>query len=232
MVKITLILAVKSSDETLTRECVASINMQTCELDVIVIDGGCSEQVLRILRNINKKNVSITKSEPKGIYNAYNIGITQLNYGYAFFMGIDDRFYDCNSVTNAYFELVKEREPILLLTCFLEINASRKKFPVLYIFEKFLYGYSPMMHHQGLLVDAGILKQYKFNEQLKIFADQVQFHEMKKKYAVRCAKVNFIISKTGGASTSGSQNVEIESRLLGFHSFYSRLIYKLFFILR
>ena len=88
------------------------------------------------------------------------------------------------------------------------------------------------MHHQGLLVDTRILKQYKFDEKLKIFADQVQFNDLKRKYDVQFSKVNFIISKSGGASTSGGLSVENEARLLGFHTFYSRLIYKFFFVLR
>lgn len=232
MIKITLILAVKTSDEIQTLECIESINQQNYDLNIIVVDGGCSTQVLNIINGIKKKNVTLIKSEPKGIYNAYNIGINKLDHGYAFFMGIDDRFYNRNSVLHAVRELEDERVPIFILTSFLEINSAQKKFPVLFLVERLFYRFSPMMHHQGLLVEAETLKRHKFNEELKIFADQEQFQTLKNKYKVRRAKVKFIISKVGGMSTSGSKLVEQEAKLFGFHTLFSRIIYKLFFAFR
>lgn len=232
MIKITLILAVKSSDINQTLECIESINQQNYDLNIIVVDGGCSKQVLNIIDSIQHKHVTVINSEPKGIYNAYNIGINKLDYGYAFFMGIDDRFHNENSVLNAVRELEDGKVPILILTSFLEINSSQKKFPILFSVETLFYRFSPMMHHQGLLVEAGILKRHKFNEELKVFADQVQFQTLKNKYKLRRAKVDFIISKAGGVSTSGSKLVAREAKLFGFHTLYSRIIYKLFYAFR
>ncbi len=97
---ISVIVAVFNGAKTL-QSCLNSICQQTyLEKEVIVIDGGSSDETVEILKR-NDGNISFWRSErDHGIYDAWNKGIAKARGDWICFLGADDIFLEKDTLGN------------------------------------------------------------------------------------------------------------------------------------
>lgn len=89
--KISIIVALKNRESTIKR-CLDSLFQQDYEnLEVIIIDGGSTDQSLSIIKeNYLNKNYTLSSENDSGIYSAFNKGIQKSTGDWILFIGSDD----------------------------------------------------------------------------------------------------------------------------------------------
>lgn len=94
MVKISLVIATYNAGATL-EACLKSIVSQiTPEIELLIIDGGSSDNTIEIIKKY-KESISYFISEPdKGIYDAWNKGVTNAHGAWIMFLGADDKLLE------------------------------------------------------------------------------------------------------------------------------------------
>lgn len=97
---ISIIVAVFNGAKTL-QQCIASVAQQTYpNKELIIIDGGSKDRTVDLLE-ANREQISYWISEPdKGIYNAWNKGLSQTNGDWVCFLGADDYLWEPAALTN------------------------------------------------------------------------------------------------------------------------------------
>ncbi|MDP2230726.1 glycosyltransferase family 2 protein [Methylotenera sp.] len=95
---VSIIVAVFNGAKTL-QQCIDSVAQQTyINIELIIIDGGSTDGTVDLLK-ANQENISYWVSEPdKGIYNAWNKGLTQVKGEWICFLGADDFLWDAQVI--------------------------------------------------------------------------------------------------------------------------------------
>jgi glycosyltransferase involved in cell wall biosynthesis len=74
------------------KDCLASIREQPFkDLEILVIDGGSTDDTIEILKGMNDPRLSWTSGPDAGIYDAMNKGIRMAKGRWCYFLGADDR---------------------------------------------------------------------------------------------------------------------------------------------
>jgi len=91
---VTVIVAVFNAGKTL-QQCIDSVTSQTyAHTQLIIIDGGSTDNTLEVIKqNSAKINYSVSEKD-RGIYDAWNKGLTQAQGQWVCFLGADDYLYD------------------------------------------------------------------------------------------------------------------------------------------
>lgn len=87
------------NSEKFIRRNLESVNQQAYKnFEQIVIDGQSKDNTQTIVKNFKNKysNIRLFSYPPKGISNAFNLGIKKSSGRYLFFLNSDDYFYDAN----------------------------------------------------------------------------------------------------------------------------------------
>jgi glycosyltransferase involved in cell wall biosynthesis len=150
------------------KACMLSIRaLQNKKIEVIVVDGGSTDNTLQILKEY-PENLSWISEPDKGIYDAMNKGVAMAKGKWVYFMGSDDKLLpgfnemmhhlnDENAVyygdTEAYYTGAKPSFEILHG----EFNRYR------------LAKYC--INHQAVIYPAKVFKNNRYNLRYKVFAD-------------------------------------------------------------
>lgn len=96
----TVIVAVFNGAKTL-QQCIDSVALQTYEnKELIIIDGGSQDGTIDLLK-ANKAKIQYWISEPdRGIYNAWNKGVSQAKGEWICFLGADDFLWNAQSISD------------------------------------------------------------------------------------------------------------------------------------
>lgn len=107
---ISIIVAVFNGAKTL-QQCIDSVAQQTyANRELIIIDGGSTDGTVDLLK-ANDEQIKYWVSEPdKGIYNAWNKGLSQAKGDWICFLGTDDYFWDAQ-VLERMAELLEKLPP-------------------------------------------------------------------------------------------------------------------------
>ena len=103
---LSIIIATYNAGNTLDA-CLTSITKQkSSEIELLIIDGGSSDKTLDIIHSYGDK-IDVLISEPdKGIYDAWNKGISHATGAWIMFIGADDILVE-NSLS-PYIQYVKQ----------------------------------------------------------------------------------------------------------------------------
>ncbi|NIS70620.1 MAG: glycosyltransferase [Proteobacteria bacterium] len=104
---LTVVVAVFNGAGTLQR-CIDSVDKQTYpRKELVIIDGGSSDGTIEILRENNEK-IAYWESEPdRGIYHAWNKGLTHAKGSWINFLGADDYLWQSNVITRVVPHLIE-----------------------------------------------------------------------------------------------------------------------------
>lgn len=190
------------------RKSIESIEKQTFkEVEVWVIDGGSSKEILNYLEGL-KKPFFYQSGIDKGIYDAMNKGIHLAKGEWLYFLGAGDRLYNNTILENVFKSLKKD--------CFLiagKIVYQGNHKPFVYSKSKMIKNvhWSKRMwltnglHHQGTFYKKELFKESDYALNYKILADY-HFNLKLLKNKIKCNILPLKIAKcnSDGVSKIGS----------------------------
>ena len=211
---ITVIVAVFNGVNTL-QHCIDSVSQQTYQnKELIIIDGGSRDGTVDLIKSNNARiNYWISESD-KGIYNAWNKGVSQANGEWICFLGADDYFWDA---------LVLDRVVSQLATISPKINVAYGQIMLLSSDGEKLYAiggpwgvvknrFKQLMPipHSGAMHRASLFRKYgNFDEAFRIAGDyEFLLRELKSNDAMFMPNLITIGMRQGGVSSDPANAVE------------------------
>ena len=211
---ITVIVAVFNGAKTL-QQCIDSIAHQSYpNKELIIIDGGSRDGTVDLIKSNNARiNYWISESD-KGIYNAWNKGVSQANGEWICFLGADDYFWDA---------LVLDQVVSQLATISPKINVAYGQIMLLSSDGEKLYAiggpwgvvknrFKQLMPipHSGAMHRASLFRKYgNFDEAFRIAGDyEFLLRELKSNDAMFMPNLITIGMRQGGVSSDPANAVE------------------------
>lgn len=165
-----IITVVLNSKELLENTIQSVLKQSYRDFEYIIIDGQSTDGTLELIKSYQQKDARIRYISEKdsGIYNAMNKGIQMAQKEYMLFMGAGDIFYDDHIL-----ELVSHKVGADVVYGFGFFSSGKYK-------GKRIGGKMNKMEilldhciaHQATYVKTELMKEFGFNENYKIFADQ------------------------------------------------------------
>lgn len=187
--KITIITAVYNCVDKI-EQCISSVVNQTYDnLEYIVIDGGSTDGTVDVIKKYNDK-ISYWCSEPdKGIYDAWNKGLSHATGDYINFVGSDDAI--CSKDTIEKIVSYLDASVDVLAGNVIRVN-EKSGFEFLqnnkHILSKESYKGGCIVT-QGTFIKRSLCDKYKFDTSYKVAADYKFFLQY---YNDRSVKIKFI----------------------------------------
>ena len=211
---ITIIVAVFNGSKTM-QQCINSVAQQTyVNKELIIIDGGSLDGTVELLKS-NQENIAYWISEPdRGIYNAWNKGVSQAKGEWICFLGADDYFWDARVLDQVVSQLA---------TISPKINVAYGQIMLLSSDDEKLYAlgkpwgvvknrFKQLMSipHPGLMHRASLFRKYgNFDEAFRIAGDyEFLLRELKSNDAMFMPNLITIGMRQGGVSSDPANAVE------------------------
>lgn len=138
------------------------------DYEYIVIDGGSTDDSVNIIKSFSDNIDYWVSEKDRGIYHAMNKGVAQAHGDYCIFMNSGDCFYDDMVLKN--FVDCELNEDIVVGKLI-----SKESGQVLFAPPQrqlsFYYLYSGTVPHQSSFIKTELLRQYPYDESLKIVSD-------------------------------------------------------------
>lgn len=196
-----------------------SVREQTFkDFEQIIIDGVSRDNTVNIIRSFLNKDarVKMFPYPPKGISNAFNMGIRHSNGIYLLFLNSDDYLYDKNVLRDIYIFLGKNPKLDWIYGKISVIEENGKSvgiFPKWKIFQiswGYLLKYINFVPHQAVFMKKDVFDQFgKLDVSLKTNMDYDLWLRISKKtnWGFRDRLIsNYMIRKGSGSSDSDKRN--------------------------
>jgi glycosyltransferase involved in cell wall biosynthesis len=197
-----------------TAESVASQTNQ--EFEWLIIDGSNPPIDSKVLESLSLKcRVKIVVSEPLGIYNAMNRGISESSSDWVWFLNGGDFLLNSFSTKKAKDLISNAGDSVLIASPVLHFTKMGMKFAVTIpkIVTRNSYQIADF-HHQGVIVTKKIATiEGGFDEHLKIAADGKFLDGIASKYPVLVTDTLLAGFQLGGVSLSNYRKTLNETRL-------------------
>lgn len=211
---ISIIVAVYNGAKTL-QQCIDSVAHQTYpNRELIIIDGGSKDGTVEILTE-NSDKINYWISEPdRGIYNAWNKGLSQAKGEWICFLGADDFFWNDQvlermsvALQNVPPDVRLAYAQIMLLSADGESLFSAGE-PWEKIRGRFRQG--SCLSHQGVMHRRSLFEQNgKFDESFRIAGDyELMLRELKTAEAMFIPDIITTAMRQGGLSSNPSNSIE------------------------
>lgn len=194
---ISIILAVKNADRCVEKAIISILNQRYKNIQIVVIDGGSTDETLRIISKY-KSSIDVLVSEPDtGIPDAYNKGVQLCVGEWIYFLNADDLFAS-EMILEKIFS-VGEIDPTVQIISGAVISTSGQRF-----FGKFnwLLLLRNNVHHQGLFYRSAVLNKYPYNTQYKFYGHDNEHNLLmwQQHIVVKYIDMNVALWATGGIS--------------------------------
>jgi putative colanic acid biosynthesis glycosyltransferase len=166
---VSVIIPTHNAAVTLRAALESVLNQAYPQVETIVIDYKSTDATKEIVGSF--PSVRFVSETEKGIYQAMNSGIAQVNGEWIYFLGADDLLYN-NLVFKKLFEHKIPENTDLILGKVENVGAQHSLVPTIYqnLFSTSLYCRNTL-HHQGILYHKRIFETYQYNTKYKILAD-------------------------------------------------------------
>lgn len=147
---------------------IESIKSQTINCYEVIIVGSelRKDYIFDLKESLNSVRYKFFSITAKGVYNAFNFGLSKANGEYVYFIGDDDVLID-NELIKSLYDVNKKIQNKSLVT--FKVKLGRKK-----IIRPFL-GFKTLLfntlHHQGTFYPMEIFRNFTYNESLKAISD-------------------------------------------------------------
>jgi glycosyltransferase involved in cell wall biosynthesis len=205
---ITVIVAVFNGAKTL-QQCINSVAHQSYpNKELIIIDGGSNDGTVDLLK-ANNEQIKYCISEPdKGIYSAWNKGLSQAKGDWICFLGADDYFWDAQ-VLERMAELLEKLPPdirVVYSKIMLLNNDGEAMYPIGEPWGKIKDRFKQVMciPHQGVMHRRSLFeKNGLFDESFRIAGDyELLLRELKKGDAIFIPDLITTGMRQGGISSN------------------------------
>ena len=238
--KISIITPCLNSEKTLKFNLNSVLIQDYKNIEHIIVDGGSSDNTLKILNNYKFKKKKIILANKSKLYEAINIGIKESSGQIITVLNSDDIYNSPNTLSNVINFIKKKTEKIFLGDVVYFNNQSFYKIKRYYSaknFKRWMLKFGIMPPHTGSFIHRDIYNKYGFYDpNYKIAGDFDFFLRLILVNKVKLFYFNKILvrMRTGGASTSGIQSyikttIEILHALKknGFYSNYLFVLLRL-----
>ena len=211
---ISIVVAVYNGAKTI-QQCVDSISHQTYpNKELIIIDGGSLDGTVELLKS-NQENIAYWISEPdRGIYNAWNKGVSQAKGEWICFLGADDYFWDVRVLDQVVSQLVTISPKINVAygQIMLLSNDGEKLYAIGEPWGAVKNRFKQLMSipHPGAMHRASLFRKYgNFDEAFRIAGDyEFLLRELKSNDAMFMPNLITIGMRQGGVSSDPANAVE------------------------
>ncbi len=149
-----------------------SICKQTYDvIEIIVVDYKSTDGTIEFIQHQKDVRVKLISSTEKGVYTAMNLGVSQANGTWLYFLGSDDKVAHSDVFTSIFNQKIDPAVE-LLLGKVKNKNRSSQYIPELYnnTFSSMLY-WRNTLHHQGVFYHKHIFERFLYNQQFPVLAD-------------------------------------------------------------
>ena len=215
--KVSIITVCLNSQKTIRKTIKSVISQSYKNYEYIIIDGGSTDNTIKII-NEYKKYISVFISEKdKGIYDAINKGIKKSTGSVVSILNSDDIFCDDKTTQKiiSYFKSDLKLDCLIGNTLITKNNSKKviRNYKANSFKKWMLYlGFSPP--HPSTFVRKKIYKKFGlYNKKYKIAGDFEFFVRifLKKKISFKIINKNFVLMKSGGRSSSSLKSNFISS---------------------
>ena len=210
---ITVIVAVYNNVQTL-QQCIDSVASQTYpNKELIIIDGGSKDATVDVLKASQAK-IAYWVSEPdRGIYNAWNKGLTQAHGEWICFLGADDYFWDAQVLERVAEQLVTLPPGIRVAygRIMLLNNKGENLYPIGEPWEEAKERFRQIMcvPHPALMHRRSLFEQHgNFDESFRIAGDyELLLRELKTADALFVPDIILAAMRQGGVSSDPANSL-------------------------
>ena len=216
--KISIITVCLNSQKTIEKTIRSVMSQKYKNYEYIIIDGGSSDNTIKIIKKYKKYIRVIISEEDKGIYDAINKGIKQSTGSVVSILHSDDIFYESQTTQKvmSYFNSNLKLDCLIGNTIITKKNSKKiiRKYRANSFKKWMLYlGFSPP--HTSAFLNNKIYKKYGlYNKKYSIAGDFEFFVRifLKKKISFKIVNENFVLMKSGGRSSESLKSNFISSR--------------------
>ena len=211
---ISIVVAVYNGAKTI-QQCIDSVSHQAYpNKELIIIDGGSFDGTVELLKS-NQENIAYWISEPdRGIYNAWNKGVSQAKGEWICFLGADDYFWDVRVLDQVVSQLatISPKINVAYGQIMLLSNDGEKLYAIGESWGAVKNRFKQLMSipHPGAMHRANLFRKYgNFDEAFRIAGDyEFLLRELKSNDAMFMPNLITIGMRQGGVSSDPANAVE------------------------
>ena len=189
------------------------VNQTNADYEYIVIDGGSTDGSVDVIQKYSDRISYWVSEKDDGIYNAMNKGVRHAHGDYCLFLNSGDSFYDKHVLNE---NLLSGSKCDIVVGRLVSDSDGRELFsPPSYDISMY-YFYTSTLPHQASFIKTKLLKQYPYDESLKIvsdwkfFVETIIFHHCKVGFIdVPIAKFDMTGISTSNASKTWDEKMEV-----------------------
>ena len=191
--------------------------------EYIIIDGGSTDESVNIIKSFSHKIDYWVSEKDRGIYHAMNKGVAQAHGDYCIFMNSGDSFFDDKVLKRiADYKIYED----IVVGKLVSSEKGRVLFAPPQYQLSLYYLYSGTIPHQGSFIKRELLRQFPYDEKLKIVSDWKFFVQV---VIIQNCSVKYVDDYVatfdlGGISTSNPEKMWKEKELVLSSMFPSRVI--------
>lgn len=164
------VITVNYNDAKGLEKTLKSISSQTFDFELVVIDGGSTDNSKEIITQYQDKISYWVSEKDSGVYNAMNKGIKVSKGEFVIFMNAGDVFYDANVLKNAD-SLINDKYDIYYGNN-IKRSPNSERLKVYPEKLNFSFFYSSCINHQSTFIRRKLFEDYfYYNESYKIASD-------------------------------------------------------------
>ena len=189
------------------------VNQTNADYEYIVIDGGSTDGSVDVIQKYSDRISYWVSEKDDGIYNAMNKGVRHAHGEYCLFLNSGDSFYDKHVLNK---NLLSDNKSDIVVGRLVSDSDGRELFSPPSDDISMYYFYTSTLPHQASFIKTKLLKQYPYDESLKIvsdwkfFVETIIFHHCKVGFIdVPIAKFDMTGISTSNASKTWDEKMKV-----------------------
>ena len=189
------------------------VNQTNADYEYIVIDGGSTDGSVDVIQKYSDRISYWVSEKDDGIYNAMNKGVRHAHGDYCLFLNSGDSFYDKHVLNK---NLLSDNKSDIVVGRLVSDSDGRELFSPPSDDISMYYFYTSTLPHQASFIKTKLLKQYPYDESLKIvsdwkfFVETIIFHHCKVGFIdVPIAKFDMTGISTSNASKTWDEKMKV-----------------------
>lgn len=200
------------------KDTLVSVDSQSLtEIEVIVVDGGSSDDTVAIAESFDNLNLTVIEDAGSGVYGAMNTGINESKGWWLYFLGADD----CLADERVLAEMTQADSEAQIVFGDVEyVNRSSKKIPKIHEADfSAKLKWKNSLHHQGTIYRRDLFDDFRYNTEFRILADY-ELNLACWLSGVKAFGLDRIIAKVDASGLSKNFNKALYSEELAMKSRY------------
>ena len=189
------------------------VNQTNDNYEYIVIDGGSTDGSVDVIQKYSDRISYWVSEKDDGIYNAMNKGVRHAHGDYCLFLNSGDSFYDKHVLNK---NLLSDNKSDIVVGRLVSDSDGRELFSPPSDDISMYYFYTSTLPHQASFIKTKLLKQYPYDESLKIvsdwkfFVETIIFHHCKVGFIdVPIAKFDMTGISTSNVSKTWDEKMKV-----------------------